>query len=411
MRVATLFLLYFFAILTRASGMDEMTLYDLLSPESHQFAVRYDVAAEAPGSTLFFNIIRPGSEPSNEKVIDRATGKELSFVMTTAKEAKAYHQADADESNKTKYIKVTLPHPVPESGEYRLRIFKTYRDAKSYYGKGDRIIFDRSLSVKRNEVLLPRGFKLVGSSVPVIVATESDGRVELSMVNDRDDELAVHIIGMRTGTIPAAAVTEIPEPKKIEAPGPPEYFHRAEDDREITYWMLAPETHQFRFSHDFNIVRAGQKYAHSFVRKGSTVSEEITFIDLDSGKQLKTAKVSGKEVNALGYYPEKSDDDDVVVQGELLQPVPEGGSVRIRVMETYTDEERYYVDKNGELVWDRTFGRPRNILTLPKDWLLTSCGVPAIITEDETGRIQLILNNPRNDELHVVVRARPQTRP
>lgn len=183
-------------------------------------------------------------------------------------------------------------------------------------------------------------------------------------------------------------------------------FHRADEDREITYWLLDPQTHQFRFSHDFNITRAGQKYAHSFVRKGSTVSDDVTFIDLDSGTHLKTRKVTGKSVNDLGYYPEKVEDDSVVVEGELLKPIAEGGSVRIRVMETYTDADRYFVDKNGELVWDRTFGRPRNTMILPKDWKLTSCSTPAIISEDKEGRTVLQLNNPRNDELHVVVRAR-----
>jgi hypothetical protein len=188
-----------------------------------------------------------------------------------------------------------------------------------------------------------------------------------------------------------------------------EPFHRAEDDREITYWMLSPETHQFRFSHDFNITRAGQKFAHSFVRKGSTVSEDVTFIDLDSGKRLKTHKTTGKAVNALGYYPEKTDDEDVVVEGELLSPVPEGGSVRIRVMETYTDADRYYADKNGEFVWDRTFGRSRNILKFPPGWMLVSCSVPVIITEDDHGLITLQMTNPRNDELHIIVHGRKRT--
>lgn len=183
-------------------------------------------------------------------------------------------------------------------------------------------------------------------------------------------------------------------------------FHRAEEDREITYWMLDPATSQFRFSHDFTINKAGQKYAHSWVRKGSTVSEDCTFIDLDSGKKLKTSKVTGKDVNALGYYDEPTDPDDVVVQGELLQPVPPDGSVRIRVMETYTDKEHYFVDKNGELVWDRTFGRPRNVLTLPEGWMLVSCSIPAIISQDSAGRMVLQFNNPRNDEVHVVVHAR-----
>jgi hypothetical protein len=187
-----------------------------------------------------------------------------------------------------------------------------------------------------------------------------------------------------------------------------ESFHRAEQDREIIYWLLAPDTHQFSFSHDFNIDRVGQKYAHSFVRKGSTVSDDITFIDLDTGKPLKTEKVTGKDVNKLGYYPEQTDPEDIVVQGELLNPVPEGGSVRIRVKETYTDADRYYLDKNGEFVWDRTFGRPRNAMVLPQGWMLVSCSFPVIVSEDEKSRITLELNNPRNDELHVVLRGKPR---
>jgi hypothetical protein len=187
-------------------------------------------------------------------------------------------------------------------------------------------------------------------------------------------------------------------------------FHRAEEDREIIYWLLEPEPHQFRFSHDFNITRAGQKYAHSFVRTGSTVSEnDITFIDLDTGKKLKAKKTTGKDVNALQYYPEKAEDTDVVIEGELLKPVPQGGSVRIRVMETYTDAPRYYVDTNGELVWDRTFGRPRNVITLPKGWMIVSCSYPSIIGLDPEGRITLQLNNPRADELHIVLRARKRS--
>src|SRR5262249_23653917 len=86
-----------------------------------------------------------------------------------------------------------------------------------------------------------------------------------------------------------------------------ESFHRAEQDREISYWLLEPSTHQFRISHDFTVTRVGQKSVHSFVRKGSVVSPDATMIDLDSGKPLKTSTVSGKEVNALGYYPEPVD--------------------------------------------------------------------------------------------------------
>src|SRR5215471_19783305 len=80
-------------------------------------------------------------------------------------------------------------------------------------------------------------------------------------------------------------------------------FHRAQQDREISYWLLDPSTHQFLISHDFTVTRVGQKSVHSFVRKGSEVSPDAKMIDLDTGKQLKTYAVKGKEVNALGYYP------------------------------------------------------------------------------------------------------------
>src|SRR5437868_15384626 len=86
-----------------------------------------------------------------------------------------------------------------------------------------------------------------------------------------------------------------------------EAFHRAEQDREISYWLLDPATHQFHISHDFTVTKAGQKYVHSFVRKGSVVSPDARMIDIDTGKQLKTYTVSGKQVNALGYYPEPTD--------------------------------------------------------------------------------------------------------
>src|SRR5881394_3420207 len=95
-----------------------------------------------------------------------------------------------------------------------------------------------------------------------------------------------------------------------------ESFHRAEQDREITYWLLDPSTHQFRISHDFTVTRAGQKSVHSFVRKGSVVSPDAKMIDLDTGKPLKTSTVAGKDVNALGYYPEPVEPDSVAVQGD-----------------------------------------------------------------------------------------------
>lgn len=181
-------------------------------------------------------------------------------------------------------------------------------------------------------------------------------------------------------------------------------FHRAEQDRVIHYWLLDPDSHQFRISHDFTESRPGQKYVHSFVRKGSVVSKSIV-IDLNTGKELKTYNVDGKSVNALGYYPTPTDPDSVVVQADLDHALAQGESVRVRVIETYTDPVGYRMQGN-ELVWDRTLGRPFDDVTLPAGWMLASVSVPAIVSLDAEGRVMCRFTNPRNDDVHVVLKAR-----
>jgi hypothetical protein len=162
--------------------------------------------------------------------------------------------------------------------------------------------------------------------------------------------------------------------------------HRAEQDREIRYWLLEPATHQFRISHDFNAAKAGQKSVQSLIRAGSTASD-ARFFDLDTGEELKAYKVEG------------------AVQADLPKPIEAGESVRIRVLETYTDPVGYRIE-GGQLVWDRTLGRPRNQVTLPAGWMLTESTVPAIVSLDSEGRIVCRFTNPRNDEIHVVLKAR-----
>jgi len=181
-------------------------------------------------------------------------------------------------------------------------------------------------------------------------------------------------------------------------------FHRAEQDLEIHYWLLDPDSHQFRISHDFTVSKVGQKYVHSFVRKGSVVTKSVV-IDLNSGKELETSTVTGKSVNALGYYPNPTDPESVVVQGNLDHALAAGESVRVRVIETYTDPVGYSI-KDGELTWDRTLGRPYDDVALPPGWMLTSVSVPAIVSLDAEGLVVCRFTNPRNDEIHVVIKAK-----
>ena len=161
---------------------DSYTRYELLAPETHQFRIEYEVTETTPGARFYFNPIRSGSEASDEAVYDMATGKSLKFEVVTGKQAKA-DQPSANFALDGNYIKVHLAHPVPARGEYRIRIDKTYKDDKSYYSEGDRIVFKRSLGIPRNSVVLPAGYEAVSCSVATQVLAEPDGRLKLAFVN------------------------------------------------------------------------------------------------------------------------------------------------------------------------------------------------------------------------------------
>jgi len=161
---------------------DTYTRYELLAPETHQFKIYYEVTETRAGARFHFNQIREGSEASDESVIDLATGKPLKFEVVTGAQAKT----DSPNENfipAAHFIKVYLAHQVPERGEYRLAIIKTYKDDKSYYTEGDQIVFQRPLSIPRNSVVLPLGYEIVSCSVATQVLTEADGRLKLAFAN------------------------------------------------------------------------------------------------------------------------------------------------------------------------------------------------------------------------------------
>jgi hypothetical protein len=180
-----------------AFAQREFTVYDLLPPDTHKFAIVYDVTSSTEGAKFYLNPIRPGSKVSDESVIDLATGKPLKFGNVDGKTAKTLGVRRANTADDALFLKVDFAAPVPKDGEARFRILKTYEDAPSYYAEGDKLIFDRPLGIRRNVVVLPAGYELIGSSVPSIVSVQADGRVRVSMLNDRDDQLPVKIVGRR----------------------------------------------------------------------------------------------------------------------------------------------------------------------------------------------------------------------
>lgn len=196
MRMKNAFLLLLL-VSTPLLAADEFTLYDLLAPESHQFAITYDVTQDREGAELFFNPIRVGSVATKERVLARATGNPLQFEVVSGKVAKESGLVSAKTADDAQFIRVHLPAAVPKGGETRIRILKTYTDAASYYVKDGNLVFERPLGIKRNVVLLPKSWELIECASPGIVSTDADGRIRISFLNDRDDQLPVKIVARR----------------------------------------------------------------------------------------------------------------------------------------------------------------------------------------------------------------------
>jgi hypothetical protein len=403
---------------------DEYTRYELLEPGSAKFRILYDVTAVTPGATAFYNPIRKGSEASDESVIDLMTGQPLKFEVVTGAQARegGFSRADLD----TSYIKVALARPVPpKGGEGRIRILKTYKDAKSYSVDGDTIVFARPLGIRRNSVILPAGYEVVSCSVPVQVIEEPDRRIGVSFIHTFPGEADLVLKARKiaasakpatadapSGPVDAAAGSAPPPHPSARPSGEPvlpdlreiRVSDRARQDREIVYFMQQPETHAFRLYHDYTESREGIDQYVNIVRGGSK-SSNPSAMALDTGEALKTETLTGEALKRAVHgnigEPIGADTEGVVISFPAIE---KGRSLRLRIEETYADPGRYGLI-GGQLVWHRAFGRPANAVLLPEGWYLTVSAVPATISQED-GRTRLDFVNPRNDEIDTYIKAR-----
>lgn len=388
----------------RQTQEDDYTRYELLGPDTAQFRILYEVTATTAGAPFFFNAIRKGSVASDEHVFDMMTGQPLKWEVVSGAQARREGHPTADLD--TEWLKVHLARPVPKGGEGRVLIDKTYRDAKSYYRDGDTIVFDRSLGIKRNAVVLPAGYRLISCNVPSQVMTTAEGRVMITFLNT-SAAAAPLVIRARPGLAPFT-------PKIPAATGPSSTIRlasqasrlsdRAHQDREIVYFPNDPSTHSFSLYHDYTESRPGVGHYFNVVRAGSTVANPSAVL-LDTGEVLKVETISGAELKKRGLDAGEPVGDATQIVVISFAAVTAGQSARLRITETYTDPNRYLLD-GDELVWDRAFGRPRNTVVLPSGWTVVGSSTPAAISQDPDGRQRLYFENNRNDEIQVLIRAR-----
>ncbi len=393
---------------------DEYTRYELLSPDTSSFKIYYEVTATTAGAKYFYNPIRKGSVASDESVFDAMLGVPLKFEVVSGAEARK-DPLMQDAELGTDYIKVTLARPVPERGQGRVLIIKTYQDAKSYHRDGNAIVFDRPLGVKRNKVVLPLGYEVVGLTVPSQILTEHDGRIAISFLNASSGEapLVVRaIMDARTGA--AALPKESTTQRSWESPFTGEteqerLAERAHQDREIVYFLQQPETHAFSLYHDYTETRAGVNGYANIVREGSVASHPSASI-LDTGAQLQAKEMSGAEMMASKI----NTGEDVAATARVVvipfAALQAGQTLRLRIAETYTAPVSYRLD-GDEMVFDRSLGRPRNAVVLPSGWYCTASAAPATVTRLPDGRVRLDYWDDRPEPVDVLLKAKRRVGP
>ena len=394
---------------TEQTEADEYTRYELLEPETASFKIYYEVTATTAGAKYFYNPIRKGSVAREESVYDAMTGKALHFEVVSGAEArKDPLMPKADLAGD--YIKVTLARPVPVNGQGRIVILKTYKDARSYFRDGDVIVFNRPLDIRRNKVVLPSGYEVVGCTVPSQIRTEPDGRLAVSFLHAGEGEAPLVV---RAVADAQRGVGALPHPaserKSWEAPFAGETEHarlseRAHQDRDIVYFLQQPETHSFALYHDYTETRPGVNSYVNVVREGSKASKPSAYV-LDTGEKLPTKAMTGAQMLAAKIdagEPVEAKSDVVVVP---FAPVKSGETLRLRIAETYTAPVSYRLE-GDELVFDRNLDRPRNAVVLPSGWYASESAAPATVSQLPDGRVRLDFWDDRPEAVDVLLKGR-----
>jgi hypothetical protein len=394
---------------------DERATYDLLAPGTSSFRTDYEVSVTTSGASVFFDKIGAGlttvPDATGDGVTDLMTGTALKVDEVSGTQAKTGGLQDADVASR--YLRIQLARPVPErSGQARLRVIHTYRGVDSYRRQGAAIVFSRNIGLPRATFVLPAGYQLTECNVPSQVLSDEQGRVRVSFMHQGPGPVAL-VLKARTGapTGAAAAPRPLTNARSWEAPpaqGPTErsrLSERSTQDRDIVYFLQQPETNAFSLYHDYTESREGIDKYLNVVRTGSKVSNPSGVI-LDTGEMLKAQIVTGAEAQARGIDlggERVAPDQEVVVTP--FPAVRKGQSIRLRLSETYTAPESYRVE-GEEFAFERSLGRPRNSVVLPRGWYLTWLSIPGVVSQTADGLTRVDFVNGRPDSMDVLMKGK-----
>jgi len=345
--------------LSRLFTQDAYTEYAILEPGSEEFRIRFLPEETRAGATELVNATRGGSEGSGIEVFDPRTGKPMPFTYEPDKNDPETHAIHAQ-----------LPIPVPAGGIGRALIYKTYKDPRTYMMHGPDIVWVRSLSGYRLGVLLPKGFTFLSSNVAAQLTTVADGRLKLSFANPSGQSNPV--------TIHARRSTVVPTPQTDE-----DMFF---DDIKTLYDLDAPDTGRVKVEQVYSDYRKGA------IGKLDTLAylalQELRVVDLD------TARVLTPVTTAAGTTVKL----DVPILDEKQ-------SAHLKIAGVLR-KEGYRLERNGDLVFERTLHGLRNTVVLPAGWDVTGVSQSGTIGTYE-GRAFVALINLNAENSYVVrIRAR-----
>jgi hypothetical protein len=382
---------------------DEYARIELLAPETASFTMSMDVAVTTPGATQWVMPL-PAGQPAAASiaVVDMMTGQPLKHVLA---------QGSA--------LRVALARPIAgEGGQARLRVTATFKDPRGYRrvrADDDEVMFSGGLVAPRGAMVLPAGYRLTRCNVPSQVLPLPDGRTQVSFMHQGPAPGALQV-GMKPGaqTGDAAKPKPLTNARSWEPPpeqGPTErarLSERAAQDRDIVYFLQAPDTHAFSLYHDYTESREGSDKYLNVVRTGSTVSAPSGMV-LDTGEAMKVEVLKGAQLAAAGIDAGGAGGDRVAADQEVVvfryPAVKPGQSLRLRLSETYTAPQSYRLD-GEDLVFERSLGRPRNSIVLPKGWYLTALSIPGVIRATPNGETRIDFVNARPDAIDVLLKGR-----
>ena len=347
---------------------DDYTEYNMLDPSSHQFHIVYYLNQRQAGATTLLNQTRSGSEGSDIAVSDPQTGTPLKFEYKTGAELSAAGETGRLTAEEH-YIRAFLPRPVPEGGEGRVRIEKTYLDDKSYFTQGEEIVFARSLGIGRNAIVLPKGYVAASSNVAAQISALPDGRVKFVFENINGYASDVQIRGRRSAA-PVASSLKVVE--------------RAFDFTKTLYDLGDPATNEVTVRHEYVETRVGSRSTPEFLGRHALTSLAVT--DMDTGKSLTPAQSGGAWTIPL--------------------PMPianDRQSAHLRIAGKERDAN--YRVEGSQLAWQTTVYEPRVTVMLPAGWEVSSATAPVTVASGRDGRVTLQIYNSRLEPMAVAIRA------